>query len=377
MSGFGLRAFKRLKEESHQKNMKVSYLQHLVYGGSEYAVLTYLKLRQRHGADKVGIICKDPISKQDVIKQHRVCVHTVRNETCAERLKIECPQLELVKESASVQFYKDGKLHAVDGRAKPYAFLEDEDFFQNQFYHLRKENLFDQNDWENLDEILEATQINKYIQKIEKLTPNDLVNPVNFRLSTGEHENFECEKLYWCDSPKSFYRLVSNKNELSDASGAYISALEQRIGLNVRFECEGRVSEERGTLLIPQSLTHEWGYFVVDVEAYDESLNQQALRTMLLIEGDEVTEEELAKKIKLLKRSLARVLPEFEKADMQEHIFYNDTILIKNCQDELYYQPENQEIDKLFFVGLGAPLKSSCSPECRYDARAILSYQQI
>ena len=95
-----------------------------------------------------------------------------------------------------------------------------------------------------------------------------------------------------------------------------------------------------------------------------------------IIDLDEVNEEELAKKIKLMKRVIGRVFPDFEKVKYTEHIHYNESELIKNFKDDLYHQ-DNEEQEYLKFVGIGAPLKEDDSEKFQYESRAIISYHNL
>ncbi len=375
MSGFGLRAFKKLKEDTRKED-KRQYIPHIVCGDSDFAVLTYLKLMQKHGEDKVKLVCKDPIDKQDLINNWKCSLHYLRDEAVANKLIEINPRLEVISSQSNVVFYKDGKFHEMDGRAKPYEFMEDEDYFQSPYYFMKKEALFSTEDWNNLDEILRKAQINKYISSIDKIVNQDLVEKTNFRLSTGEHENLECEYLYWCESPKSFYKLFVDKNKLSDATAGYCSSLEEKVGLTVHFEVEKEIYDSHGTVLLPQSATHEWGYFILDFDKYDPEHEKQVFKSMMFIDLDEVNEEELAKKIKLMKRVMGRVFPDFEKVKYTEHIHYNESELIKNFKDDLYHQ-DNEEQEYLKFVGIGAPLKEDDSEKFQYESRAIISYHNL
>ncbi|MEX0798171.1 MAG: hypothetical protein WEB87_03110 [Bacteriovoracaceae bacterium] len=375
MSGFGLRAFKKLKEESRKED-KRQYIPHIVVGDNAFAALVYLKLRQKHGDEAVKLVCRNPLDKQDIINQWKCSLHTIRDEDRAKNLNDLNPRLEIFPSQSKVRFYKDAKFHEMDGRAKPHEFMEDEEFFKDSYFHMKKEHLFTTEQWNELDETLRTAQINKYISGIKKTEPKDLVEKTNFILETGERENLECEKLYWCDSPKAFYKLAQNKNDLSDAVAGYCAALEERVGLTVHFEAAQQIYEEQGTVLLPQSATHEWGYFIIDFDKYDPENQKQIFKSMMFIDLDDVNEEELAKKIKLMKRVVGRVFPDFEKAKYTEHLHYNETTLIKNCKDALYFENNGQE-EALSFVGIGAPIKAQDSEKFLYDARGIMSLYQL
>lgn len=327
MKGFGLRAFKRLKEESTHKQDQRKYFSHIVVGSSTLAVLQYLKLRKEHGAENVALISDVLVDKASLEHEWRCSMHMIRSQEVADRLKSKAPELELVPVNVETLFYKDTKFHPFGGRAKPMNMLEGEELFQNSYYKATWQKLFEAEEWENLDEILKG-QFYKYLDEIELGEANDLVERTHYKLHTGEFECFECEKLYWYLSPKKFVSLVKNKSDIPDEIKAYTSGVQEKPAVVVYFECDGQAYDSEGTVYLPQSMTHEWGHFIFDFDAYDPTSKRQAFKALILLHDDEVSSEELAKRIKLMKRVLVRVFPEFGKLNYVEHIRFDEHMFI-------------------------------------------------
>lgn len=373
MAGFGIRALKKVQDDESQKT-KREYFQHIVYGENYFAVLTYLKLIERFGIDKVKLISENPVSKDSITTQLKCSVSTLRDEVIAKKLLEKTPRLEILPNESENVFYKDAKFHKFGGRAKPHELMEDEEEFIDPNFQLKIEGLFTDEHWENLNEILAKGQLNKYLTQIDVTKPTDLVEKTNFKLFTGEYETFECEKLYWCESPKSFYKRVENKNELSDELGSYCTALEERTGLVVHFDCDKEVYDSFGTVFLPQSATHEWGHFIADINKKDIATDRQEFSCLMFVNEDEVNEEDLAKKIKLMKRVLERVLPDFGKTNYSEKIYYSRQLLIKNTQDENF---KNYKDEAVSFIGQGAPIGAEDSEKVKFIPRGILSYLEL
>ena len=373
MSGFGIRAFKKLKEEQSVEE-KRQYFCNIVYGGNAFAVLTYLKLRSQYGESTVKLLSPNYIDKQSVVNEWKCSLNTLRSETIAHKLIEKKPQLEITPIEAKVQFYKDSKFHDFGGRTKPYEIKEGEEYFTSSAFNLKKEALFSDEQWNELDELLRVGQLNKFLNKIELTQPQDLVEKTNYILHTGENESLHCENLYWCEGPKEFYLKVENKNKINDALGEFCNAVEYRSAMSVHFEVDKEIFEGQGTVFLPQSVTHEWGHFICDFKSFDPSINKQEFVCMMFVNEDEVNEEELAKKIRLMKRVIERTLPDFAKARHTEHIHYNQMMFIENVKDAL---KDDIEFDHshLKFVGQGAPLgEIEHSQDYKFTSRAIMSF---
>ena len=327
MSGFGIRAFKRLKEESLHKDDSRKFFTHIVVGNSTLAIARYLKLRKDHGEGQVALITDTMIDRDSLEHEWRCSMHMIRSEELVRKLQGKAPELELTPVKSETLFYKDTKFHPFGGRAKPMNLLEGEELFQNTYYKAQWRNLFSDQDWENLDEILKS-QFHKFLDEIEIDGPKDLVEKTHYKLHTGEMECFECEKLHWFMSPKKFVNLINNKDNLPEEVKAYGAGVEEKPAVVVSFESKGQVYDSEGTVYLPQSMTHEWGHFIFDFDKYDPQANTQPFKVLILLHDDEVTSEELAKRIKLMKRVLARIMPDFSKFDYTEYIRYDEHMFI-------------------------------------------------
>lgn len=377
MSGFGIRAFKKLKQES-SKELTKAYYKHVVLGENIWAPLAYLKLVKLHGKENVKFISPNHYDKQSILNEVKCNILKLRDENSATILRDKNIHLEIFPKEHNSIFYKDSKFHDFDGRAKPMTLLEDEEYFSPKAFAMKLEGLFSDEEWNNLDETLTEAQDNKYVSKITVTQPTDLVEKTNFVLTTGELDEIHCEKLYYCHSPKSFYKLTSNKSDLNDDIAEYCNALQERVGLTIDFDVDREIHNTSQTVFLPQSQTHEWGHFIMDFNDYNPSTKTQNFKAMMFINVDEVNEEELAKKVRLLKRTIERIFPEFQKARVTEHIHFDQEFLIKSSDD--YSSSYNQNSDtNLIFQGIGAPTTADNGDwnSLLYESRAICALNDL
>ena len=283
MAGFGLRSLKK-QQADDAVNSKRIYTKNIVVGESPFGFMTFKKVF----ADSDGktlFMTQNPYMSEDIHRDLSCSMNSVRSSEVADELSFT--KLEISHMTETPLFYKDTKFHKFGSRAKPHELTEGEEFF-TQAFHGMEINL------EINDEILTSHQENKIIQKIIVKEPTDLVEPVRFELYTGECEVFTCEHLYFCDNPRHFYQLVENKEALTSTLQKYLVGIESFPGITVHFECPRVVTQFHGTMVIPQSLTHDWGSFVLDIEPAENGC--QSLRALTFLDIDDMQEEDLAKK---------------------------------------------------------------------------------
>ena len=367
MSGFGIRALKKVVSDEHAGN-KDQYIKHIVYGENTYAVLAFLRLSKKFPGE-VKFISKNSFFKKDMLQEWACNINSVRSEEVAEALMSLTSRFEIIPKNENVLFYKDTKFHKFGGRAKSHLLREEENFFTNPSSQVNLSSMFTEEEFESMDEILEKEQLVKIISQIEVLTPDDLVEKSYFKLHTGENESIRCEKLYFCESPKKFLALVENKNQLDDSVYSFAAGIsnEQAISLHLKYGQE--VGKEAGTYILPQSMTHEWGSFIVDVSAYDPETQEQELTCLTFISENDVQEEDLARKIKLLKRVIERVFPELAKIDnYAQEIKFSDEYLQSGTNDTQYEELKEQHVR---FLGQAAPIKHEAAAKFQYYSRGI------
>lgn len=357
MSGFGLRSLKKQNNEA-QEAAKVRYVKNIVMGENPYAYLTYKKFES-----DVLFVTQNPYGKEQIERDLACTINAVRSSEVADEISFE--NVEVKEPTNTVLFYKDTKFQKFGGRAKPHDLAEGEDFFIKPYQPIQMPVIEE-------DETLAQNQVHKIIQKIKLVEPTDLVEPTHFELYTGENEIFKCEKLYFCESPRSFYSLVENKEKLDEKLQKFLVGVENHPGITVHFECEGRFTDHVGSILIPQSLTHDWGNFILDIEEFDGT--HQNFKALTFVSDDDLQEEDLAKKIRHLRKVIERVLPDLEQCEYTTTIKYDHALRMTGINDGLAADLRSYNVR---FVGPGAPIMHPQSELFQYFARGSMSLSQL
>lgn len=372
MSGFGLRAFKALKQDS-STNEKRIYVRHLVVGEDFFAIKKLLRLQNKFGRENVKILSERMLSKEGLLSQWKCTPKLLRNKKALDNIIGLFPRLEIVPKESACAFYKDTKFHEFGGRAKSFELKAGEEYFTRPSADYRLDLFFSDEEWNHLDETLKEANLIKIIEKIEVTTPTDLVEKTNFIILTGENEKIECEKLYYFKSPKKLLKLVKNNEVLPDSFHEFASRIEEKAGLVVHFSFPNILHEKAQTVFLPQSVTHEWGHFICDFEAFDEFSKKQKATVLMILQDDEGgSEEELAKKIRLMKRVMERVYPEMGKMQYEEHIHYSDEMFLAEIPHGIKEESEDSELE---ILGVGVSLDASYEEELSCLERGFLSFK--
>lgn len=366
MSGFGIRALKKVTTED-ENSKKSQFVKHLVYGNNSYAIMTFIYLNRKYPGE-VKLFSKNPLLKDDLIKEWNCSINTLRNENSKDLLSQISAKYEVLETDTVPRFYKDTKLQPFGGRAKPHKLLTGEEYFSQKEYDFKAEAFFSEEEWNALDEIINEHAFHKYILEILIKTPEDLVEKKNFELKTGEFESFTCEKLYFTDSPKEFLSLVKNKNDLDDEVQAYCAGIEAHQGIVTHITCKKEISKEVGTFVIPQSMTHEWGSFIVELADYNPETNSQELCVLSFVGENDIQEDDLAKKIKLMRRVVERVFPELSECESDQNIRFDEGFAFTGINDELASKLKTKDV--LFTSHAGA-LAHENSSNIQYFVRGL------
>jgi hypothetical protein len=180
-----------------------------------------------------------------------------------------------------------------------------------------------------------------------------------------------CENLYVALSPKKFLGLVQRKEQLTPELVDLCSGVHVQAGISVTWKLDREIFPEERTLFVPQSMTHEWGHFLVEFEPYSYQEKQQVCHALFLIHEEEPQSEDLAAKIKLLKRVLDRVFPDIEKHIKKEYIRFDEEMFISGIKDAAAEQLAF-DYPTLKFLGQATPMASELAQE-KYLSRILLS----
>ena len=365
---FGLLKHFKDQKKTFQGQNEAKFVAHLVLGFDLGAILKLLDLHKNNNGESIRLITPRLINKKLLIENYQYGVSQMRSQLAVNEIYKSHFDAKIVPQKLAPQFYKDGKFHDFTGRAKSMDLLEGENFFLDKGYRLDISSLFASEDWENLDNIISQYIDIRIIEGIEKTEVKDLVEKGEWLLTFKDFNKISCENLYSSLSPKKFLNFLKNKEKLTPDVIDFCSSTTVQAALAITWQMKKEYSTEERTLFIPQSMTHEWGHFIVEFENTHEG---QLCHALFLIHEEEPQTEDLASKIKLMKRVLERVFPDFENNIHKEYIRFDEEMFISDVKDNLIEQI-GFDYPTLKFLGQSAPMKLQFAHE-KFLARVLLS----
>jgi hypothetical protein len=339
-----------LKKEQDSKQEK-KYIRHLVVGEDLFAVAEYLYLKEKFGEEEVALLSERAFSRDDLLP---LGPSALRGPANIQKLKQLYPELEIREKNGPALFYKELKWREFGGRAKSEKLLRQEAFYTQKRADIDVEELFTFLKDENLLEELNQQSWEMKVTGLTQLTPEDLAEPAFFELQCSNGVQARCEHLYWAKGPRLFLSLYQDKNDLSDELMQFCEETQAPCPLYIRFNFKAPVTDKRETLFIPLSYTHEWGHFIGEFSPEKDGVQQAQFVTF--IEPDHTNEEDVSKKIRLLKRSLEKIFKNFSGISYQEFIKLNDWGPCLKI-DDLLYQKVQKELGNIHWISVNAPLE--------------------
>lgn len=368
---FGLlKHFKESKSENTPVNVAKHY-RHIIVGQDLGAVLKLTDLKKNYPEESVRLITTRPLNKQTLIENYEFGVSQLRSAAAVENIYRKFHTAKILPQSKDASFYKDGKFHDFGGRAKSMDLLSGEEFFTHKGYKLTLSSLFTDEEWANLDQLLNDSQEIRLFESIEKTIPQDLVDKAEWKLSFKDYATLTCENLYVSTSPKKFLSYVQHKEKLTPELIDVCTSVNVQAAISLTWSLDKEIYAEEKTLLVPQSMTHEWGHFVVEFDAYNYQNKEQLCHVLFLIHEEEPQSEDLASKIKLMKRVLDRVFPDIEKRIKKEYIRFDEEMFISDVKDASIEQL-TFDYPTLRFLGQTAHVSANFSGE-KFLSRTLLS----
>ena len=368
--GFGLRNLKK-KQDSETKITKTTYIKNLVVGENTAAFLLLNKLHKSESSTK--ILTNKVLTIDSVLEDWKTSLELIRGQEAREMFVLEFPDYVLGDERAKSVFYKDASFKEFGGRTKPYELMQGEELFIDSAQAFSKKDLFNDESLASLEKLFIENQEHKVIVEIEHTDSTDLAEPVNYKLYLSDYELIECENLYWSRSPKDFLKLSKDKDHYSNTFHEVVSKICHKSALKIRLNFKKPISDQQMTVFLPQSITHEWGHFLCE---FSQGLSSgQSLNVLCYVDEDDTASEELAKKIKMIKRVVERVFPDAKNNVSDEYIVFSKDALALEIDDELF-NSDDQKLENLFFIGESAPIETIFS-KANLLLRSLLSLRKF
>jgi hypothetical protein len=367
---FGLLKHFKDSKSGNTQTTTSKHFQHVVLGQDLGAVLKLVELRRHSPDESVRLICSRPLTRQALVENYEFGVSHLRSALAVENIYKKFHDAKMFPQAKEASFYKDGKFHDFGGRAKSMDLLAGEEFFTHKGYKVEVASFFNPEDWENLDLILKEHSEIRIFESIEKTTPEDLVDKKEWLLTFKDFAKTTCEFLYVSMSPKKFLGFVHNKESLTPELIDVCTAVNIQAAISVTWKLNKEIHPEEKTLFVPQSMTHEWGHFIVEFDSFNFQKKEQLCHVLFLIHDEEPQSEDLAGKIKLMKRVLDRVFPDIEKYITKEYIRFDEEMFISDVKDSAAEQL-TFDYPTLRFLGQATPLTGEMTQE-KFLSRVLL-----
>lgn len=301
-----------------------------------------------------------------------------RGEVSGQLLECLVPGI-LLQQGEGPLFYKDQKFRSFAGRAKSHELKDQEAYFKLTPNFFDPQTLLASNTSEKMA-AAQRSFLNGNIDKIVLMETTNPVEPAHFKIVLADRYDIECEYLCYGRSPREFLQSVEDKSRLNNKLLKFSSQCEKNFSLVATFDFNFQVIESTRTLFIPQSQTHDWGHFIVEVISYPNS-QRQLIKAHCQMPPDQVGEEAVAKKLKLLKRTLQRLFSYFKPRKCQEKIYLLDYFPFCQITDD-----PGKNFPYFSYFGWNAPLEKEFLQENKImvdpqsvfnNVRSLLSIKQI
>ena len=345
---FGIKSFKKNKQELAAAEKK--HIAHVILGQDIAAVLQLVALKTQHAPENLRLITPRFLTREVLIDQYRCAPSTLRSNAHTLQVLEKFPFAKSLRFETESLFYKDGSWHKFNSRAKPMDLKSFEDTFLPARQEITLESLFSPEDWAQLDDTLKAYQSVRVLEKLEKQKPTDLANVDEWWMLFHDLGEVTATHLYTSLPARELLKRSGQGQTLPTEMSAWLSSVEKKAAIAIHFECNKQLHEETQTLFIPQSMTHEWGHFIVDVHPYDAQTKSHPLSALILLHDEEPTSEIMADKIKLLKRVFERVFPRFQESVLSEYIFVSEDFF-EVVRDEKLAEELSVGVSQLTILG--------------------------
>ena len=336
-------ALRDLKKKEVIKQNRI-FKDTIVVGDDIFSLALFYQLKNKFGADKVFLLSERDLDDSSLIFDGP---STLRGQANITLFKTYFPEMNKNIKSGA-QFFKDLKFKKFDGRSKSEKLLWGEEFFTQDHLDLNEAEVFPYlRDPQFLEE-LSPCHLKKRITQIHSFSGDN----AKWELYCSSGESFCVENLYWGSGPKEFLSLYSNKAQLSNQFIEFCDGEGTHLSLIIKFIFEKPITEKEETIFIPLSYTHEWGHFVGEFK----NGSIQSAQFLTFIDKNHTSEEEVSKKIRILKKNLEKIFPEFKTASYKEYVCLTPKSPCQNIDDSRFPKQEFSE-KGLFFFGVNAPLQ--------------------
>lgn len=334
---------KKLKKEEVKDITKVE-VDNLIVGGDLFALASYDFFKKKYPEENSKVLTKEMLTKEST---SFLGPNILRGEKNINYLKSVFEHAEIVEKTETPKFYKDMKFKPFGGRGKSEKLQWGEEFFTTPAAEYNLEKIFPFVNDEEFYTKIKQDQIDLLYTKIFK---------------DGELWVVECsngtqvfaKRIVWAESPWKFYEESVVKEKLSNEFIEFVESTKTPCALHVKLELDKEITTQDETLLIPLSYTHEWGHFICEFTKSEDEKAEQTGHFLTFVDANDTNEEDISKKIRLLKRNLEKIYPIFKDIQAKEFIVLTENTHSLEFDDSFFL--EGQEyLKNAYFVSSSAP----------------------
>ena len=320
------------------------YVRYLIAGSDTFSLLAFDRLVRLYGKDQVGLLCNLKITESSIALKGP---GPLRKEANISYLKKHNHNLFQNNDLINSVFFKEKKFHSFFGKSLSEKLLPAEDFYIHPRIDINMENFLSFENKKEFLSLVNSRQIKHIPVSIYRYISENSEEEVNFKIVHSDG-TITCNHLIWGYSPSAFLRICSDKRIFGEKI-EYNTSDREIHALYVRFKLKEQISNQKETLFIPLSYTHPWGHFIGEFQTQN---GKQEVEFVTFLDKDQANEDEVIKKIKILKRNLKKIYPNFKKFIQKESIGLDEISL--DFLDELY--PRISSLDYIDFIGQTAPM---------------------
>jgi len=321
---------------------------YLVIGKDIFSLSLYNDLKEAHGASNVRLLSQDALLLSDLLPKGP---SSIRGETNQRLFKELYPDVTITKCNENSLFYKDMQWKSFGGRSKSEVLKYDEGFFTGDRIDPDFEQIFKNIPHSN--EFVNLVSEEAYHVKIKSLRRSEN----GFIVECINGTEFHCEHLYFGLSPYHYLEYYSDKSELSDSFIQFCESTKTSSALFVKYVFDEKpLSDMKETLFIPLSYTHDWGHFIGEFRAVN---GVQEIEFMHFLEDHLMSEEDVSRVIRLLKKNMEKIFENYLKIKSREYISLEQEIGCLKIDDACFQksvEEQKGELNNLVFIGINAPI---------------------
>jgi hypothetical protein len=340
---------RKMKKVDEKETQTIS-CQYVVVGNDLFSLATYKELCEKLGQDNVALLTSAEIS---VDASSFKGPNLLRGQENIAIVKEDRPDTLIQKTETIPSFYKDMKFRHFGGRSKSETLLWGEEFFTAPHAQYKLEDLFPFLNDEQFFKQTADNAITSIPLHIERMQGDK-----NWQIECTNGSLIQCKEIYWGESPSDFLELYKVKSELSSNFIQFCEGTQTPCALHIKLIFEKRITEMTETLFIPLSYTHEWGHFLGEFEPVDNENSSQKVEFVTYVDKNETSEEEVSKKIRILKRNLEKIFPYSKDISVEEFLALLPQSQSLKIDDQIFYEDENK-VGNLSFISFNAPISLS------------------